>query len=190
MVLFQVFFAQRAPAPNVVVERRTHYHKESEACEVSALNQTFLLYIRASSQHQVQSGIFIYRCSVTHLWRGRWKLCRGPCPLLPCRLQTCCSVCFACSAQWKLFPPSGRWCSVHSASKGAGELKSDPPQCLTVANWCQHRFQKAPPRPRGLSCVFVKNTSSWKWMRRFEPDISSCCEIKTRPDVESSGADS
>lgn len=56
---------------------------------------------------------------VSHLWWQRWKLRSAPCPLLPHGLQTLGSVCFACCAEWKLLPPSGRWCSACSSPVGA-----------------------------------------------------------------------
>ena len=106
--------------------------------------QTFLLSIRASSHCQVIRVIFICRLSVSRLWWDRWKLRTVLCPLLPRGLQTLGRVCFACSAEWKLFPPSGRWCSVcspcgRSRERESAAIKSDLPQCLMVAKWCKHR---------------------------------------------------
>lgn len=116
----------------------------------SAFTQSFLLSIRASSHCWVMSLIFICRLSVSHLWWDLWKLRTVPCPLLPCGLQTLGRVCFACSAEWKLFPPSGRWCSVCSPFRRLGKraaIKSDLPQCLMVAKWCKLRNQNASQWP-------------------------------------------
>lgn len=113
----------------------------------SAVTQSFQFSVqkKVSIQSQVKSVIFICRSSLSHLWWGRWKHRSAPCPLLPRGLQTLGRVCFACSAEWKLFPPSGRWCSLHSPCRCLRKrtaIKSDLPQCLMVAKWCKHRPQK------------------------------------------------
>lgn len=121
----------------------------------SAFTQTFLLSMRVSIHCRVTSVIFISRLPVSPLWWDRWKLRSVPCPLLPCGLQTLGRVCFACSAEWKLFPPSGRWCSVcppcrRSRERERAAIKSDLPQCLMVASWCKHRPQDASQWPEQL----------------------------------------
>ena len=126
-------------------------HREGSIMDLCIFLHLLKLSCWVSIHCQVTGGMtFICRLSVSHLWWGRWKLQSAPCPLLPRGLQTLGRVCFACSAAWKLFPPSGRWCSVCSPCRRLRKraaIKSDPPQCLMVAEWCKHR-------PR-------KNTSQW-----------------------------
>lgn len=123
---------------------RAHTHRESLMTDLSvffAFTQTFLLSTRQPLHCQVTSASL----SLSHLSWGRWKLRTVPCPLLPRGLQALGTVCFACSADWKLFPPSGRWCSVCSPcrrSRKRAAIKSDLQQCLMVAKWCKHGPQK------------------------------------------------
>lgn len=66
---------------------------------------------RVSIPSLVRSVIFICWPPVSPLWWEWWKLRSAPCPLVPYTLQSIGTVCFACCAEWKLFPPPGRRCS-------------------------------------------------------------------------------
>lgn len=78
-----------------------------------AFTQTFLFSIRASSHCPALSVIFLCQLSVSHLWCGNSTVCRA---LYSSAGSSLCRVCFTCSAEWKLFPPAGRWCSISELS--------------------------------------------------------------------------
>lgn len=108
-----------------------------------------------------------------------------PWPLLPCGLQTLGRVCFACSAEWKPFPPSGRWCSVYSPCRCPDQRW---PPTVPHGGWMvQTQALRVPHCDINSYRCGRWNLKCVAWNRcrpgneqndLYEPDMCSCSESK------------